>query len=184
MHLFHLEYTVIQLLWVVNRKANWDPSVLSSDRRRGWSPHPLQRSGGCSTIIEEREFSWSQQHPSRTGPSRWRGHNHHSQDNLQQDLADRRMANPMDPVPSHYTSQEGQATAVPEVPNDQPHWPPKQSHTEDHTEQIEDTSGEDHCWRTGRLQSKKEHHRASLQPTNPVREISRSSTTKTSTMSS
>ena len=57
----------------------------------------------------------------------------------------------MDPVPSHYTSQEGQATAVPEVPNDQPHWPPKQSHTEDHTEQIEATSEEEQAgFRAGR----------------------------------
>ena len=34
--------------------------------------------------------------------------NHRSHDNLQQDLADRRMANPMDPVLSHHTSQERQ----------------------------------------------------------------------------
>ena len=33
-------------------------------------------------------------------------------------------------------------------------------------------SGEDHCWRTGRLQSRKEHHRADLQPTNPLLETS------------
>ena len=44
----------------------------------------------------------------RTGPSRWRGCNHCSQDNLQQDLADRRMANPMDQVTSHHTSKERQ----------------------------------------------------------------------------
>ena len=50
---------------------------------------------------------WSRQHPSRTGPSRWRECNHRSHDNLQQDLADRRMANPMDPVLSHHTSQQG-----------------------------------------------------------------------------
>ena len=75
--------------------------------RRGWPPHPLQRSGGCSTISEEREVSWSRQHPSRTGPSRWRGCNHRTHDNLQQDFADRRMANPMDPVLSHHTFQKG-----------------------------------------------------------------------------
>ena len=87
---------------------------------------------------------------------------------LQQDLADRRMANTMDPVLSHQTSQERQPAAVPELPNDQPDQPPKQSHAEDHTEQIEATSGEDHRRRTGRLQSKKEYHRADLQPTYSV----------------
>ena len=53
------------------------------------------------------------------------------------------MANPVDPVLSHHTSQARQPTAVPELPNDQPHQPPKQSDAEDHTEQIEATSGED-----------------------------------------
>ena len=63
---------------------------------------------------------------------------------LQSDLGNFRMAYPMDPVLSHYTSQERQPAAVPELPNDQPHKPPKQSHAEDHTEQIEATSGENH----------------------------------------
>ena len=39
--------------------------------------------------------------------------------------------------------EERQPAAVPELPNDQPYEPPKQSHAEDHTEQIEAT-GEDH----------------------------------------
>ena len=88
--------------------------------------------------------------------------------NLQQDLADRRMANPMDPVLSHHASQERQPAAVPELPNNKPHQSPKQSHAEDHTEQIEATSGEDHHWRTGRLQSRKEYHRADLKPTHSM----------------
>ena len=78
------------------------------------------------------------------GPSRWRGCIHRSHDNLQQDLADRKMANPVDPVFSHQTSQERQPAAVPELPSDQPHKSPKQGHVEDHTEQIEATDGEDH----------------------------------------
>ena len=127
-----------------------------------------QRSGGCSTINEEREVSWIRQHSSRTGQSRWRGCNHRSHDNLQQDLADRRMANPMDPVLSHQTSEERQPAAVPELPNNKPHQSPKQSHAEDHTEQIEATSGEGHRRRIGRLQRRKEYHRADLQPTNPL----------------
>ena len=62
--------------------------------------------------------------------------------------------------------------AVPELTNNQPHQSPKRSHAEDHTEQIEATSAEDHRLRIGRLQSRKEHYRADLQPTNPLWEIS------------
>ena len=54
------------------------------------------------------------------------------------------MANPVDPVLNHYTFQERQPAAVPELPNDQPHQSPKQSHAEDRTEEIEAISGEDH----------------------------------------
>ena len=86
----------------------------------------------------------ARQHSSRTGPNRWRGCNHRSHDNLQQELADRKMANPVDPVLSNHTSQERQSAAAPGLPNDQPHQPPKQRHAEDHTEQIEATSGDDH----------------------------------------
>ena len=82
------------------------------------------------------------------------------------------MANPMDPVLSHRTSQERQPAAVPELPNNKPHQSPKKSHAEDHAEQIEATSGEDHRRRTGRLQSRKEYHRADLQPTHSMGEIS------------
>ena len=48
-----------------------------------------------------------------------------------------RMANPVDPVLSHHTSQEKQPAAVPELLNDQPHQSPKQSHAEDYTEQMD-----------------------------------------------
>ena len=118
--------------------------------------------------MKEMEVNWSRQHPSRTDPSWWRGCNHRSHDNLRQDLADRRMANPMDPVVSRHTSQEKKPAAVPELPNNKPHQSPKQSHAEDQTEQIEATSGEDHRRKTGRLKSRKEHHRADLQPMNPL----------------
>ena len=53
------------------------------------------------------------------------------------------MANPVDPVFGHHTSKERQPAAVPELPNDQPHQLPKQSHSEDHSEQTEATGGED-----------------------------------------
>ena len=121
------------LLWAVQPQGQWRSisTELYPDRQRGWPPYPSQRSGGCSTIIEEREVNWSRQHPSRIGPGRWRWCNHRSHDNLQQDLADRRMANPMDPVLSHHTFQERQTAAVPELPNNKPHQSPKQSHAED-----------------------------------------------------
>ena len=78
-------------------------------------------------IIEETEVSWSRQHPSRTGPSRWRKCTHCSHNNLPQDLADRRITNRVDPVLSQHSSEESQPAAVPELPNIQPHQPPKQS---------------------------------------------------------
>ena len=62
------------LLWAVQPRGQWRSisTELSPDRHRGRPPHPLQRSRGCSTSTEERKVSWSRQHPSRTGPSRWR----------------------------------------------------------------------------------------------------------------
>ena len=54
------------------------------------------------------------------------------------------MTNAVDPVLGHHTSKERQPAAVPDLPISQPHQPPKQSHAEDHTEQIEAASGEDH----------------------------------------
>ena len=82
------------------------------------------------------------------------------------------LAKPVDPALSHHTSHERQPAAMPELPNDQPHQSPKQSHAEDRTEQFGATSGEDHRWRTGRLQSRKEHHRADLGSMSPLWEIS------------
>ena len=96
------------LLWAVQLQGQWRfiSTELSPDRHRGWPAHPSQRSWGCSTIIEEREVSYNRHHPSRTGPTRWRECNHRSHDNLRQDLEDRRVANPMDPVLSHCTSHK------------------------------------------------------------------------------
>ena len=45
---------------------------------------------------------------------------------------------------SPHTSQERQPAAVPELLNNKPHQSTQQSHAEDHTEQIETKSGEDH----------------------------------------
>ena len=42
-------------------------------------------------------------------------------DNLLQDLADRSMSNPVDPVLGYHSFQERQPVAAPELPNDQPY---------------------------------------------------------------
>ena len=117
-------------------KADGDPSVLDCPQTDTEDGHPIPRREVEAAVqsLKKGEVSWSRQHPSRTGPSRWRGCNHRSHDNLQQDLANRRMANPMDPVLSHHTSQERQPVAMPELPNNKPHQSPKQSHAEGHTE--------------------------------------------------
>ena len=51
----------------------------------------------------------------------------------------------MDPFLGHFTSKESLPAAVLELPNDQPHQPPKQSLAGDYTEQIEAAIGQDHC---------------------------------------
>ena len=55
------------LHWAVQSQGQWRSinTGLSPDRHRGWPSHPSQRSGGCSTITEEREVSLSRQHPSK-----------------------------------------------------------------------------------------------------------------------
>ena len=137
------------LLWAGHSQDQWIAISTELSRQTQRIPlHPSQRSRGCSSIIEEKEVSLSWWLPSRTGPIRLRRCNHHSHDDLQQDLADRRVANPMDPVLVDYTSLERQ------LPNTQPHQPPKQSHAEGHTEQIEAAGREDLCWRTGRSTTK------------------------------
>ena len=153
-----------------NHKANGDPSVLNCLQTDIEDDHPILREEVEAAVqsLKKREISWSRQHPGRTVPSRRRGRNHHFHDNLQQDLADRRMANTVDSVLSHHTSQERQPAAVPELPNNKPYQSPEQSHAEDHTEETEATTGEDLRLRTARFQSRKEHHRADLQPTNPL----------------
>ena len=65
------------------------------------------------------------------------GVDYHTYNNLQQDLANRRMAHPMDSVTDHHTSQERQPKDVPKLQNNQPHQPPEQRHVEDTTQQTQ-----------------------------------------------
>ncbi|WP_419623918.1 hypothetical protein, partial [Thiolapillus sp.] len=89
-----------------NHKTNGDPSVLNCTQTDTEDDHPILRREVEAAVqsLKKGKSAVSRQHPSRTGPSRWRGCNHRSHDNLQQDLAEKRMANPMDPVLSHHTS--------------------------------------------------------------------------------
>ena len=122
-----------------NHKANGDSSVQNCPQTHTEDVHSnLRKEVEAVVVIVESEISWILHHPIKKKKK-----NHRCNDNLHQDLADRRMDNPMDPVFGHHTSQERQPAAVPELPNDQSHQPPKQSHAVDHTEQIEATSGED-----------------------------------------
>ena len=63
--------------------------------------------------------------------------------------------------PSHPSQRNGGVTTIIQERNAQ-----------DHVEQMEAASGEDHRWITGSLQSRKEHHWADLQPNNRLWEIS------------
>ena len=57
-----------------NHKANGNPSVLDCPQTDIKDDHHiLHKEAEAAVITEEKEVDWSQQHPSRTGPSRWRG---------------------------------------------------------------------------------------------------------------
>ena len=124
--------------------TNGDPSVLNCPQTDTEDDHPILRREVEAAVQSLKKGKSAGVDNIPTGPSRWIGCNHRSHDNLQQDLVDRRMANPMDSVLSHHTSQERQLATVPELPNNKPHQSPKQSYAEDYIEQIEATSGEDH----------------------------------------
>ena len=150
-------------------KANGDPSVLNCPQIDTEDDYPILRreAEAAVQLLKKGKSAGVDNIPAEMVQAGGEDVITDLRTNLQQDLADRRTANTMDPVLRHHTSQERQPAAVPELPNNKPHQSPKQSHAEDHTEQTEVTSGEDHCRRTGRLQS--------------VRNIS--STSKTSTTS-
>ena len=66
-----------------NYKANGGPSVLDCPQTDTEDDHSILRKElEAAVLTEEKEVSWSRQHPSRTGPNRWRGCNHHSHNNL------------------------------------------------------------------------------------------------------
>ena len=111
-----------------NYKANGDPSVLNCPQTDTEDDDPILRKGVKAAVqsLKKEKSAGVDNVPAEL--VRWRGRNRRSHNNLQQDLADRRMANPMDSDLSHYTTQERQPAAVPELPNNQPQQSPKQSY--------------------------------------------------------
>ena len=68
-----------------NHKANGDPSVLDCPQTDTEDDHQILRKDVEAVVqsLKKREVSWSRQHPSRAGPSRWTGCNHRCHNNLQ-----------------------------------------------------------------------------------------------------
>ena len=117
--------------WTVPRQTQDDHPILRKEVENAVQALKKGKSAGVDIIPEDLVQAGGQC-------------NHRSHNNLQQDLADRRMADPVDPVLSHHSSPERQPAAKLELLNNKPHQSPKQSHAEDHTEQIGATRGEDH----------------------------------------
>ena len=88
-----------------NYTANGDPSVLKCTQTDTEDDHPILRRE-VEAAVQSLKKGKSAGVDNIPAELVRRGCNHRSHDNLQQDLADRRMANPMDPVLSHHTSQE------------------------------------------------------------------------------
>ena len=147
-----------------NYKANEDPSVLNCTQTDTEDDHPILRKEVEAAVqsLKKGKTAGVDNIPAELVQAGGEDVNNVLTTICKKDLADRRIANPMDPVLSPHTSQEGQPAAVPELPNNKPHQSPKQGPAEDHTKQIEATSREDHCQRTGRFQSRKEYHRTDL----------------------
>ena len=81
-----------------------DPSVLNCPQTETEDDHPILRKEVEAAVqsLKKGKSAGVDNIPAKL--VKWRGRNHRSHDNLQKDLADRRMANPMDPVFSHHTS--------------------------------------------------------------------------------
>ena len=97
-----------------NYKVNGDQSVLNCPQTDTADDHPILRREVEAAVqsLKKRKSAGVDITPAELA---------RSHDNLQQDLADRRIADPMDPVLSHHTSQERRPAAVSELPNNQPH---------------------------------------------------------------
>ena len=122
-----------------NYKANGDPSILNCPQTGTEDDHPILRREVEAAVQSMKKGKSAGVDNIPAELVQVGGEDVIADLNLQQDLADRRMANPLDTVLGHHTHQERRPAAVPELPNNQPHQSPKQSHAE----QIEATSRED-----------------------------------------
>ena len=89
----------------------------------------------------------------------WRRANQHlAHTDMQQNMADWRMAHLMDKVTSDSAAKERKPATVPKLPHHQPHQPPKQSNAENHPEQTQTPSRKYHCRRARRVSSREKHN--------------------------
>ena len=103
---------------------------------------------------------------SRISPNRKRSHDRHPDLSLQQDLEDRRMADHMDSLPSYHTPQKGNLQLCQNYRTIS-----LISHPSKVMLKTPVTSRRDHCRRTCKFQSRKEHHRTNIQSQDPLWEI-------------
>ena len=96
-----------------NHKANGDPAVLACLQTDTEDDQPVlcKEVEGAVQSLKKGKSAGVDNIPAELVQAGGEGCNHRSHDNLQQDLADKRMANPMDPVPSHHTSPKRQPAA-------------------------------------------------------------------------
>ena len=127
-----------------NHKANGDPSVLDCPQTHSQEDHPILRKEveAAEQALKKGNSAGVDNIPAELVQAG--GEDVFNALTAICNLADQRMANTLDLVLSYHTSQERQPAAVPKLPHNQLHQSPKQSHAEDHTEQTEATSGEDH----------------------------------------
>ena len=87
-----------------NHKANGDPSVLDSPQTDSGNDQPIfcKEVEAAVQLLKKGKSAGINNIPAELVQAD--GEEAHSHDNLQQDLADWRMANPVDPVLSHHTS--------------------------------------------------------------------------------
>ena len=83
-------------------------------------PYPAGRSWSRNKITEERQVGRRGQNSTGAGPGRRRGYDRHVTHHLQQDLADRKVANTLDSVPDHHSPKERKPTTMPKLPYHQP----------------------------------------------------------------
>ena len=98
-----------------NYKANGDPSVLNCPQTDTEDDHPIlcKEVEAAAQSLKKWKLAGIDNIPTELVQAGGEVISMRKKKNLQQDLADRRIANPFDPVLGHYTSQERQSATVP-----------------------------------------------------------------------